>query len=226
MGLGDSFENRKTNRLKDIMPAKIEYQSTFDYSEINDEDKDDLLTLESLVINKKQEIINQVIELGDILYQANLKLANYKTGKFMEWYSSLGLNKDEVSVALKRYSIFLEYPDKKDIIAELPVRTIKVITKESLKETPEFLKEVTEKTLNQEFKTSGELNKFISSHNTTQSSDEEVKVIPEKKIGVNRIKNKKADIVNILKNRFNIDESQQWETAEEIINLILGDLNQ
>ena len=159
------------------------------------------------------------------MYQANLKLANYKTGKFMEWYLSLGLNKDEVSVALKRYSIFLEYPDKKEVIAELPVRTIKVITKESLKETPEFLKEVTEKTLNQEFKTSGELNKFISSHNTT-SNIETPKVIYEKKIGVNRIKNKKADIVNILKTRFNIDESQQWETAEEIINLILGDLNQ
>ena len=225
MGLGDSFANRKTNRLKEMLPVKVEHNSNFDYSEISEEDKEDLLNLESLVINKKNEIINQVIELGDILYQANLKLANYKTGKFMEWYLSLGLNKDEVSVALKRYSIFLEYPNKKEVIAELPVRTIKVITKESLKETPEFLKEVTEKTLNQEFKTSGELNKFISSHNTT-SNIETPKVIYEEKIGINRIKNKKADIVNILKTRFNIDESQQWETAEEIINLILGDLNQ
>lgn len=224
MGLGDSFANRKTNRLKEMLPAKIEYKSNFDYSDINEEDKEDLLNLESLVLNKKNEIINQVIELGDVLYQANLKLASYKTGKFMEWYTSLGLNKDEVSVALKRYSIFLEYPDKKEVIAELPVRTIKVITKDSLKETPALLKEVTEKTLNQEFKTSSELNKFISSHNTS-SYIEHSKVVYEKKIGANRIINKKADIVNLLKNRFNVDESKQWEVANEIINLILGDFS-
>ena len=66
MGLGDSFANRKTNRLKEMLPVKVEHNSNFDYSEISEEDKEDLLNLESLVINKKNEIINQVIELGDI----------------------------------------------------------------------------------------------------------------------------------------------------------------
>lgn len=228
MGLGDGFANRKNNRLKEIMPVKVEHISNFDYSEINEDDKEELINLEALVINKKHEIVNSVIELGDILYQANNKLANYKNGKFMEWYSNLGLNKDEVSVALKRYSVFLEYPEKKDLIAEMPVRTVKALTKESLKENPILFEEVLEKTLNNEFKTSKEINDYISSHSANKSSKEETENhIPkhgERKIGINRIRSKKADIVNILKNRLNIDENSQWETAEEIIKIIIGEI--
>lgn len=133
MGLGSGFENRGKNRLKAVNEEKEIIVSNFDYSEISLEDKEELLHLESLVKNKRNELLNKVIELGEVLFNANQKLANYKTGKFIEWYESLGMNKDEVSVALKRYSIYLEYPNKKESVAELPVRTVKALTKDSLR---------------------------------------------------------------------------------------------
>ncbi len=126
-----------------ILESNDEIKSKFDYSAIDENDKEILIEYESQINQNKVFLIRSTIEIGKILEEAHQRLSKYKTGTFMAWYENLGFNKDNVSYFLKRYSLFLRHADKKNYIAELPVYVVKALTK---KDTPdELVNEVIEK---------------------------------------------------------------------------------
>lgn len=104
------------------------FQSSFNFEsyEISPEDKKFILEKEKrLFLNFKKN--NEILfELCKDLYEVSQKLKENNT--FMAWYTACGLSKDTVSCMLKRYSVFLEFPDKKAYISSLSDLAIKYLT--------------------------------------------------------------------------------------------------
>ncbi len=148
------------------------YQSNFNFEEFEIEDKDrvELINLEEKIKSNQLTFIKSTLEIGNILWQAQEKLKNYGTGSFMKWYENLGFNKDNVSYFLKRFELSLAYPEKKEYIAEMPVRLVKELTKKDIE--PQLVVEA----IKEEIKTTKEFNemKITYSHG---ANIEKVKVI-------------------------------------------------
>lgn len=132
------------------------YKSNFDFEEFNiiDEDKTELLALEEKIKGSQMTFVRSTLEIGNILSQAQDKLKNYRTGSFMRWYENLGFNKDNVSYFLKRYELSVAYPNKREYIAEMPVRLVKELTKKDIE--PEIVVEA----IKEEVKTTKQLNEI------------------------------------------------------------------
>ncbi len=191
-----------------ILESNDEIKSKFDYSAIDENDKEILIEYESQINQNKVFLIRSTIEIGKILEEAQQRLSKYKTGTFMAWYENLGFNKDNVSYFLKRYSLFLRHADKKNYIAELPVYVVKALTK---KDTPdELVNEVIEKEITT-MKALKEIeNKYSQLANIKKQSSE------------SRPKNKNIsidDICNVLQETFieyNISHDKARQIAETL----------
>lgn len=162
-----------------ILDTKDDIKSNFDYSLIDENDKEILLEYETQINQNKVFLIRSTIEIGKILEEAQQRLSKYKTGTFMAWYENLGFNKDNVSYFLKRYSLFLRHADKKNYIAELPVYVVKALTK---KDTPE---ELVNEVIEKEIKTMKDLKEIENKYS---------QVANNKKNPNEKIKNKNSDI--------------------------------
>ena len=127
------------------------YKSNFNFTEFNivDKDKSELLVLEEKIKSSQMTFVKSTLEIGNILSQAQDKLKSYGTGSFMKWYENIGFNKDNVSYFLKRYELSIIYPEKKEYIAEMPVRLVKELTKKDI-ET-----EIVVEAIKEEIKNSG-----------------------------------------------------------------------
>lgn len=132
------------------------YKSNFDFEEFNiaDKDKSDLLSLEEKIKSSQTTFVKSTLEIGNILCQAQDKLKNYGTGSFMKWYENLGFNKDNVSYFLKRFELSLVYPEKREYIAEMPVRLVKELTKKDIE--PQLVVEA----IKEEVRTTKEFNEI------------------------------------------------------------------
>ncbi len=191
-----------------ILESNDEIKSKFDYSAIDENDKEILIEYESQINQNKVFLIRSTIEIGKILEEAHQRLSKYKTGTFMAWYENLGFNKDNVSYFLKRYSLFLRHADKKNYIAELPVYVVKALTK---KDTPdELVNEVIEKEITT-MKALKEIeNKYSQLANIKKQSSE------------SRPKNRNIsidDICNVLQETFieyNISHDKARQIAETL----------
>ena len=191
-----------------ILESNDEIKSKFDYTAIDENDKEILIEYESQINQNKVLLIPSTIEIGKILEEAHQRLSKYKTGTFMAWYENLGFNKDNVSYFLKRYSLFLRHADKKNYIAELPVYVVKALTK---KDTPdELVNEVIEKEITT-MKALKEIeNKYSQLANIKKQSSE------------SRPKNKNIsidDICNVLQETFieyNISHDKARQIAETL----------
>lgn len=85
----------------------------------------------------EREFLNCFRKYKNNLYAMCATLANIekllkKEGTFMSWYSSIGLTKDNVSVLLKRWSLFNEFPDYKEKIFAYSDQAIKLLTSKKL----------------------------------------------------------------------------------------------
>lgn len=129
----DPFLNKSKNEL-----IEKEELSLFDYSDIKEDDKIFLIEKEQEIKNQAKIFQKTTLNIGKILYEANEKLANYHKGKYMEWCESLNISKDQSSYFLKRYNLFLEYKDKKELIEKMPNQLVRVLT---AKTTDESLKQ-------------------------------------------------------------------------------------
>lgn len=95
MNLTDKLKARVINHTeKNLLIEELKQLSTFDYSEINEDDKNFLIKTEKTILDLGENFKNITIEIGKNLFTAQQKLANYTGGTFMKWYQSLGLNKD------------------------------------------------------------------------------------------------------------------------------------
>ncbi|MGL5428745.1 MAG: hypothetical protein ACRDAS_12635, partial [Cetobacterium sp.] len=65
------------------------------------------------------------------LYENSLKLKRSE-GSFMAWYENIGLSKDKVSELLKRYDLYMNFPDKAQYITSLSTQAVKLLTGKDL----------------------------------------------------------------------------------------------
>lgn len=125
-----------------ILGIEDTYQSNFDYKsfQVEPETIDKLIRFEQDIKNHQKKTLDSIFSMSKILYNARTLLANNKSGTFGAWHESLGLNREAVSVMLKRYDLYLQTKDK--TVMELPVRAVKVITKAESKFSKDQIKEI------------------------------------------------------------------------------------
>ena len=183
------------------------YKSNFDFEEFNiaDKDKSDLLSLEEKIKSSQMTFVKSTLEIGNILSQAQEKLKNYGTGSFMKWYENLGFNKDNVSYFLKRFELSLAYPEKKEYIAEMPVRLVKELTKKDIE--PQLVVEA----IKEEIKTTKEFNeiKINYSHGANIEKEKIVKTQVDPQ-----------EIFNLL--QIKLGKKVSDEKLEEVVKEIFG----
>ena len=178
------------------------YKSNFNFTEFNivDKDKSELLVLEEKIKSSQMTFVKSTLEIGNILSQAQDKLKSYGTGSFMKWYENIGFNKDNVSYFLKRYELSIIYPEKKEYIAEMPVRLVKELTKKDIE--PEIVIEA----IKEEIKTTKQFNE-IKINYSHGANIEKVKLV---KTSVEA-----QEIFNLLQNKLGNKVSN--EEIEEIV---------
>ncbi|MBP6282052.1 MAG: hypothetical protein KA384_08395 [Leptotrichiaceae bacterium] len=178
------------------------YKSNFNFTEFNivDKDKSELLVLEEKIKSSQMTFVKSTLEIGNILSQAQDKLKSYGTGSFMKWYENIGFNKDNVSYFLKRYELSIIYPEKKEYIAEMPVRLVKELTKKDIE--PEIVVEA----IKEEIKTTKQFNE-IKINYSHGANIEKVKLV---KTSVEA-----QEIFNLLQNKLGNKVSN--EEIEEIV---------
>lgn len=127
-----------------ILGLGNDYKSSFDYKafEVSEENAEKLTRFEQDIKNHQKRTIESLMSMSKILYNARNILANNKNGTFCVWHENLGLNREAVSVMLKRYDLYLQTKNKN--VMELPVRAVKAITKVESKFTGEQLNEIIE----------------------------------------------------------------------------------
>ena len=177
------------------------YKSNFNFTEFNivDKDKSELLVLEEKIKSSQMTFVKSTLEIGNILSQAQDKLKSYGTGSFMKWYENIGFNKDNVSYFLKRYELSIIYPEKKEYIAEMPVRLVKELTKKDIE--PEIVVEA----IKEEIKTTKQFNE-IKINYSHRANIEKIKLV---KTSVEA-----QEIFNLLQNKLGNKVSN--EEIEEI----------
>ena len=178
------------------------YKSNFNFTEFNivDKDKSELLVLEEKIKSSQMTFVKSTLEIGNILSQAQDKLKSYGTGSFMKWYENIGFNKDNVSYFLKRYELSIIYPEKKEYIAEMPIRLVKELTKKDI-ET-----EIVVEAIKEEIKTTKQFNE-IKINYSHGANIEKIKLV---KTSVEA-----QEIFNLLQNKLGNKVSN--EEIEEIV---------
>ena len=127
-----------------ILGIEDTYQSNFDYKsfQVEPETIDKLIRFEQDIKNHQKRTIESLMAMSKILYNARNILANNRNGTFCIWHENLGLNREAVSIMLKRYDLYLQTKNRN--VMELPVRAVKAITKIESKFSGEQIKEIIE----------------------------------------------------------------------------------
>lgn len=126
-----------TNTVNEVIKSELHY----DYNKINfaENDRSTLITYEKELLLQKKRVGEVALIMGDTLEKARDLFSRYDNGdenSYMEWYSSLGFNKDQVYLLRGRYRLTLEYPSyKSNILALSDVEVKEVINKH----TPKYI---------------------------------------------------------------------------------------
>lgn len=116
------------NKLEGAL-EKQEYKSNFDFEkfEIREKSVIDLVIQKEKLISRKLDKYNEnLFDICEAIYEISIVLK--ATNSFMEWYQTCGLNKDIISMFLKRYSLYQEFPKYKNFISLLPDSAVKALT--------------------------------------------------------------------------------------------------
>lgn len=112
----------------------------FDYSllTIENEEKDKLKKHEKNLLFHRKQINKATSDMGKTLTEAREVFIKSHSESFVEWYEKLGFSKDQVSVAMNRYQLTIEYPNARENIINLSDIAIKEVVN---KKTPPSIKE-------------------------------------------------------------------------------------
>lgn len=85
----------------------------------------------------EKEFLNSFRKYKNNMYSMCSSLAEIekilkKDGIFMQWYESVGLTKDNVSVLLKRWNLFCEFSEYRDKIFSYSDQAIKILTSKEI----------------------------------------------------------------------------------------------
>lgn len=111
--LDNIFEN---STIKNTTFVK-KYQSSYDYSNIVEDDREKLIISEEDIVINRNEVNKSYFKIAKNLYESNRILASYDNtnGKFIKWFEILGLKKTFVYNSIKRYELFLLINDESKI---------------------------------------------------------------------------------------------------------------
>lgn len=116
------------------LKAKVQedYQSSFEFEkyEIEEEIKKEVIENEAIIFRNFRNMSESMYKICKALYENSLKLK--AESSFMAWYENIGLSKDKVSELLKRYDLYMNFPDKAQYITSLSTQAVKLLTGKEL----------------------------------------------------------------------------------------------
>lgn len=116
------------------LKAKVQedYQSSFEFEkyEIEEDIKKEVIENEAIIFRNFRNMSESMYKICKALYENSLKLK--AEGSFMAWYENIGLSKDKVSELLKRYDLYMNFPDKVQYITSLSTQAVKLLTGKEL----------------------------------------------------------------------------------------------
>lgn len=117
------------------LKAKVQedYQSSFEFEkyEIEEDIKKEVIENEAIIFRNFRNMSESLYKVCKALYENSLKLKRSE-GSFMAWYENIGLSKDKVSELLKRYDLYMNFPDKAQYITSLSTQAVKLLTGKDL----------------------------------------------------------------------------------------------
>lgn len=119
------------------------YESDFNFDDHEITDNELILSLskkERKIKTTMNQIVRNTFELSKNLFEAREELAVYKSGTFYAWFENLGLKKDYVYRAIKKYELFLETNNLK--VMDLSTRAIEFISKNRESVEVEVIEEI------------------------------------------------------------------------------------
>ncbi|MDX8336114.1 hypothetical protein [Candidatus Cetobacterium colombiensis] len=171
-------------KKSEVVIKKERFESSFDYAEFNEEDKENLIELEKKALHTGNLLRENLKELGDVFLEAHKIFSNNKNGMFGKWYESLGFKKDFVYLCLDRRQLSIQYNSKE--IYKLPDRVIKDIKKIE-KENEEIVVEILEaENPREKLK---EIKESLNQNKTKENKDSRKEKIKEKLIKISKIIN-------------------------------------
>ena len=127
----------KINSKKVPVVAKIEslYNINYEELDISGTEKEKLIKYENDITFHKEKSIEHIFKYSKAIFEANQIFSNRGNGLFGKWIEKLGIDRDSANVAIRKYSLFLEYQTKglkkPEKVLELPNRTVKTNFKET-----------------------------------------------------------------------------------------------
>ena len=115
------------NDFNIVISSKSEIKE-FDFAsyELNDVEIATVSEQEKIFMNTYKKMKNNLFEMCSSL--ALIEKTLKPTNSFMAWYESKGLTKDSVSVYLKRWKFYKEFPEFKEKIFSYSDQAIKILT--------------------------------------------------------------------------------------------------
>lgn len=140
--------NKALRRRERVVPALLDESNVinqviaeklyFDYNKlgIDTDDKNKLITYEKELVYQRRIIGEIALTLGETLEKAKeIFLKNDIDSTFVEWYTSLGYNKDQVYLLRGRYKLYLENPNYKERVQNLSDIEIKEVINKATPKT-------------------------------------------------------------------------------------------
>lgn len=172
---GDAIVTPQQNIVTEVLKENLLY----DYTKIdfNDSDREELIQYEKDILLNKARVGEIALKTGEILENARVLFDRYSTtpSSYIEWYTALGFNKDQVSFLRSRYRLTLDYPNNKKLIAELSDAEIKQL---SNKKTPDS---IVRKVVAGEVRTAAGIKKAISRALETESDVMDAEIVESEK---------------------------------------------
>ena len=124
----------KINSKKVPAVAKIEsiYNINYEELDISGIEKEKLIKYENDITFHKEKSIEHIFKYSKAIFEANQIFSNRGNGLFGKWIEKLGIDRDSANVAIRKYSLFLEYQTKglkkPEKVLELPNRNVKTLS--------------------------------------------------------------------------------------------------
>lgn len=202
-----------TSTISEVIQSELLY----DYNKLafNENDKNSLITFEKELLLQKRRIGEVALIMGDTLEKARNLFSRYDNGdesSYIDWYSSLGFNKDQVYLLRGRYRLTLEYPTyKNNILALSDVEVKEVINKQ----TPKY---IVNRVLQGELRTAKKIKEERATSRVLEIGDdgiEEAKIILDK--DQERLKEIENEIFK-LETKLKVLREERSELMEKIKN--------
>ncbi len=129
--------NVNMKKISRQAPTVIKQETLFaiDYDElgVSSNERDELIKCEHDIVLNTQKATKHLLYYCKAIYDANQIFSNHNKGSFRKWLEKIGINKDKANLAIRRYTLYLNWENKIEMsskLIELPVRAVRALTSE------------------------------------------------------------------------------------------------